>query len=292
MEDIISNAPLDAVWAAVRQITTLLIPTMAEGSVDLAAYDARRKALETLKAWHSSLSDLVVLISVKGREGEHLQSTECDSIRTRLTAQTTAATAPATAATKVVSAATKVATAVTKVAPAVTKVAPAPSIRAAPAGSRIVVAPGVTVNALVVKGSPDAIPPGVLCWIPSWGHFAVKVGGCLLHAGLGRIYWGAKTPGEPPVMLRDCTMPGCTGLNGCTYYHDPVLFPGTKNVRNYLADSFRYSGEPRPVARRVGSSPELLEDLKAVTDSSAKLLFDQVAHDLLLALIVWEHRRV
>lgn len=130
-----------------------------------------------------------------------------------------------------------------------------------------------------------AIQGGELYYVPAWRHFAFRVGPCVLHAGLGRIY----RPGETPERVKECYRQGCTG-RGCRYYHDPEVYPGG-DVRNYMADSWLYmppGAMTRYGGRRFGSSGSLEIDLRTMTPEDARRHLHQTTHDVICSLILWQ----
>lgn len=149
------------------------------------------------------------------------------------------------------------------------------------------------------KDVRDAIRGPMLCYVPQWNHFAVRLGSHILHGNVGRVY----APGtKRPERVKECDPTLCGGPS-CTYHHPPQSEnPGThppKNnlvdVRNFTAESFMYS--PRASlrtrlygGREIGDITSLQEDLRALTPASARMFLDQVAHDLVCAAVILQHR--
>ena len=156
---------------------------------------------------------------------------------------------------------------------------------------------GAAVDAVVLpealRGRAEVyaqVVPGELYYVPSWGHFAFRLGSCVFHGNVGQIY-PAGRGARAPQRLKDCRRPGCEAGGGCPYYHDPARFPGAADVRNYAASSWEYSPPAAPLrpGRHFGSAPSLEADLRAAGAEEARCRLDQVAHDVLCALLLWRH---
>jgi hypothetical protein len=140
-----------------------------------------------------------------------------------------------------------------------------------------------------------AISDGGLHYIPRWKHFAVRVGGLVLHARPGRIY--PTSPGRQnhprpkPERIKECRRGGCRGGGGCLYYHDPEEFEGSTDARNFMADAWAYTPALAPAyqgARRLGSADNFEADLYTLTPEDSRRFFHQVAHDLVCAMALWQ----
>lgn len=128
---------------------------------------------------------------------------------------------------------------------------------------------------------------GNLYWVKSACHFAFKIAGVLFHGGIGIIYTDDRTPCK----LRECAYPKtCDRGDKCHYYHDPTVFQGSTDVRNYVSGSFLYTTggtfRARGRSRQFGSIDRLDTDIVHVKPDEAARLRDQVMHDLLCALLV------
>jgi hypothetical protein len=150
----------------------------------------------------------------------------------------------------------------------------------------------LSIDAVVVppalKGSAEiyaAISGGELHYVPQWRHFAVRIGGCVLHANIGHIYRGPRV--GPAVRVKECRRDWCVGRERCSYYHDPAEFVGSTDVRNHLADSWCYAAPPK--GRRIGSADSFDSDLSRIKPEEARQFMQQVAHDLICALVIWRH---
>ena len=52
---------------------------------------------------------------------------------------------------------------------------------------------------------------GDLYYVPRWNHFALRIGSCVLHSNVGRIYGseGASGAGPPPERIKECCRVRC-----------------------------------------------------------------------------------
>lgn len=158
-----------------------------------------------------------------------------------------------------------------------------------------------TVLPSALQGARDiyaSISPGELYYIPHWNHFAVRVGPCVFHANIGRVYIGAPprsagpVPRETPERVKECRRAKCQGGASCRYYHDPEEYPGSTDVRNFMSDSWLYSPAASPArygTRRIGSAEYLEADLRVVGAEEARRFIGQTAHDILCSIILWNH---
>lgn len=224
-----------------------------------------------------------------------------------LTARVLGVTAPAPPA-KVRQAASQFARPAVAEAPAASP--PAPLVRAPVTQSfarqKIVLADQVSLDAVVIPENLweprevfAAVSTPELYYVPRWNHFAVRVGAVVLHGNVGRIY---PTDGrESLVKVKECRLRGeCPSLRPrgppCTYYHDPAAAgaaagAAAADVRNYVADSWVYSPAAsrysvRYGSRRLGSREALATDLQEISAGDARRFLDQVAHDVLCAIIL------
>lgn len=158
----------------------------------------------------------------------------------------------------------------------------------------------------------DQIRGPMLCFVPAWGHFAIRLGSRLLHGNIGRIFPEGTCRPTGVKSCQKCT-PGHVRKK-CSYYHDPAKFaicpepaavcPGTNiidtapnQIRNFVADSFSYRSRfsaPRRAERygrrRLGSVDSLRLDLEGMSELEINLFLDQVAHDLVCAAVLLHNR--
>jgi hypothetical protein len=169
------------------------------------------------------------------------------------------------------------------------------------------VADGLEVEAMLLPDScttPDDVLSHIrgpmLCYVPAWNHFAIRLGSHLLHGNVGQIYPVGSTR---PIGVKSCLRcrPGQIAPE-CPYYHDPALGVSKKpdsgvGVRNYIADAFCFHSRfetPRRVARygqrHFGSHGSLRLDMEAMSSGEVQRFLDQVAHDLVCAALLLHNR--
>ena len=131
-----------------------------------------------------------------------------------------------------------------------------------------------------------------LYYIPQWKHFAVRVGDMVFHANMGKIITNRNK--RAPMRVKECSYLPCTQLASCFYYHDPERHPGSKDIRNYMADSWIYSKFSKRYAtrygtRQIGTSDSIVTDLRTISDEGARRFLDQTSHDILCSILIWKN---
>lgn len=117
------------------------------------------------------------------------------------------------------------------------------------------------------------------------GHFAIRICGHLFHGGIGKIYLNEPTP----VKIKECRTQGaCPRMNQCRYYHDPAKYPGSTDVRNFIARSWVYTppkDRSTKYGRTIGAGQSLETDIIGVTNEELSRMKDQIIHDLLVYMV-------
>lgn len=152
---------------------------------------------------------------------------------------------------------------------------------------RIKITQEITLNAIPIKSFKDVRCDGNLYYVTSCSHFAINIGGFLFHGNVGIIY----TDSDEPQKIKCCKFTdGCNRMSICRYYHDPTIFVGSCDCRNYIASSFIYNSPSefrnRSRARNFGSLEHLDADILGITDDEKNRIYDQTMHDLLCALVL------
>lgn len=148
---------------------------------------------------------------------------------------------------------------------------------------RITVSPSISMDAIVVI-TPDAVrQDGYLYYISTWDHFALRINGHLFHGNIGVIY---DRPSDS-IKTADCKYKNCRHRATCAYYHDPSIFPGSNERRNYYNAALTYSPSDSPRGRSMhfGSFSNIENDINHVDATSASMMRDHTMHDLLCAMI-------
>ncbi len=152
------------------------------------------------------------------------------------------------------------------------------------------ISPTLTLDAFVIApNSLEFLPEqGKLFYIPEYDHFAIKICGHILHGNMGTIY---TTNDKTPKFIKPCRYnQGCNKEN-CDYYHDPVINSGSKDIKNYTANSFLFAhfgsnhGARREM-RRFGSRDTAEIDIKCVTEENVALFEEQLMHDIISYLLL------
>lgn len=260
---------------------------------NFAMFETRVCAITEMRQLHSELQKLMAVVAKNGAAAEALHRSELKTAQEGLnraqirTVQNTSAGIKPTPETRLAAAVPR-------------PITPHPE----PGTTQIRVVGDLTVEAVflpeTLKKRPEifaAIAPGGLYYVPHWNHFATRIGGCVFHANLGRIYRGVRgvprdTPRELPERVKECRNVLCSGRGGgCRYYHDPELFADSTDVRNFMADSWYYTSAAAPAhygTRRIGSATDIEVDIRAISPEDARRFLHQTAHDVLCSLILWQ----
>lgn len=143
-----------------------------------------------------------------------------------------------------------------------------------------------------------------LCYVPALNRFAVSIAGELLIGNVGTVYDVCIDPAR----VKECRFGGVSAMpsnehtnrtphcqkmgNGqCRYYHDPCLFPTSREPRNFFSTCGQYApvGTPNgsnPNYCRFGSRATLRQDLDRITPEEARRFQDYVAHLFICWLIM------
>lgn len=141
-------------------------------------------------------------------------------------------------------------------------------------------------DAYVVESFNDVLPDGQLYYLR--GHFAFNIAGNVFHGNIGKIY----TDNREPVKIKVCKFKNqCRKNKSCDFYHDPEVFAGSTDVRNYIASSFIYTPQNsthynKMRSRRIGDRDSLVEDLENLTVDSKGRFIDQTVHDFICSLLI------
>ena len=135
---------------------------------------------------------------------------------------------------------------------------------------------------------------GVLYFVASSEHFAIRIAGMFLHGNIGKIY----TQVADPMKIKNCRYGGeCSKHKvDCNYYHNPVYTPGGKDTRNFIATSWLYANpvhsyKNKTKARRFGDRDNIDTDMTQLSHEEGERFIDQTMHDLLCALLLHKYRK-
>lgn len=135
---------------------------------------------------------------------------------------------------------------------------------------------------------------GILYYVVDNEHFAIKIAGMLLHGNIGKIY----TQVSDPVKIKNCRHGGSCPKHDsdCNYYHNPLVTPGGKDTRNFIATSWLYANPTHPhkhktKARRFGDRSNIDTDMTQLSAEEGERFFDQAMHDLLCTMLLHKYRK-
>lgn len=143
------------------------------------------------------------------------------------------------------------------------------------------------VNAIRVPTFEQVANNGELYYIECADHFAVKISGMLFHGNIGTIYTDEKNPEK----IKDCKFTSSCKRTDCTYYHDPAIFRGSKDHRNFVAGSWLYvpthsQYKNKSRSRQFGNRDNLDLEIVNLTNEEIKRFHDQTMHDILCSILI------
>lgn len=149
----------------------------------------------------------------------------------------------------------------------------------------------VSITATVVQSFDQVMQNGDIYYIEPCAHFAIKIAGKLFHGNIGRVYNDERA--HTPSKIKACKYaPKCDKSNKCDFYHDPMIFKGSADTRNFIADSWIYTpvtskhDQRGAMGRKVSSRDSLDVDLLTITDEDVSKYGAQLMHDLLVNLAI------
>lgn len=161
----------------------------------------------------------------------------------------------------------------------------------------IPISSGMSLRATEIASTAEIRADGVLYYLPHTRRFALRfAGGLILQGNIGIVY----TSDPSPQKIHDCdSQLGCN-VATCRYYHNPAIYPGSQDVRNFAATSWLYRpvssqsstpiGEharsPQKKARKLASRDRLDVDILTITQDDLAYFNEQLMHDILCGLIM------
>lgn len=149
----------------------------------------------------------------------------------------------------------------------------------------------LALKAIPVSTFADVRQDGELYYVTTAEHFAFYLAGQLFHGNIGVIYTDEKSP----VKIKDCKFANeCIKKGRCDYYHDPLIFSGYTDKRNFIASSWLYSPpnsqyKNKTRSRRFGSLEHLDMDIVDLQADEARRFYDQTMHDVLCSLLLMNY---
>ena len=114
------------------------------------------------------------------------------------------------------------------------------------------------------------------------------INGFKLYGNIGNIYINEKNP----VKIRDCHFGASCNNDDCKYFHNPLLYDNSKDVRNYIANSWLYwSNSTDNKHRRFGSHDMIDTDMVVMKQEEKSLFGEQVMHEILCMMLLAKYVR-
>jgi len=167
---------------------------------------------------------------------------------------------------------------------------PAPVLAALPTKSVTIInrysLDAVILNDFQAKTAND-MRPGVLYYVQSMDHFAIKINGQLFHGNIGVVY----NVEDVPMQTIECNKGANCNVENCRFYHDPMICKGKKDIRNYFTNSWIYYNPDFPSksdtskCRKLSSVNNIETDIQTIDASYIDRVKSQIMHDLLCIML-------
>lgn len=150
----------------------------------------------------------------------------------------------------------------------------------------------LSLEAICVKDFNAVVIPGELYHVESVNQFAMIISGHLFYGWIGKIYIDERQPEK----VRECKYSTCNKLDTCEYYHSPMIHTGSRDHRNFIASGWMYTTpdsvyKNRQRSRRIGCIDNLVVDMENVQDGECDRFYDQMMHDILVALLLKKYSK-
>jgi hypothetical protein len=129
--------------------------------------------------------------------------------------------------------------------------------------------------------------PGVLYYIESMNHFAIKINNQMFNGNIGVVYDYEDTP----VQTIECYKGPTCAIENCRFYHEPMRCKGKKDIRNYFTNSWTYYGPDVQAktdtskCRKLSSVVNIATDIHNVDAPYIERVKSQIMHDLLCIML-------
>lgn len=151
----------------------------------------------------------------------------------------------------------------------------------------------ISIPAISVLNFDDVQNDGNMYYIPRANHFAQYINNKLYHGNIGIIYNNEKFP----IKIKNCQYHSFDynpKLGKCNYYHDPILYPESNDVRNYVSNSWKFmkSNDNKPEVKNkpkdntFGSITSIEEDIKDISSDDISRFNDMTFHNILYSMII------
>lgn len=118
-------------------------------------------------------------------------------------------------------------------------------------------------------------------YVASLDQFAININGILYRGNVGNILENELSNNK----IQNCKFQNkCIKKSDCHFYHDPIIFNGSRDVKNFHYTSWNY-GKGK-YNRRYGGLSTIEADLYNISKEEKNQSKDQLIHDLLLTQIL------
>ncbi len=124
----------------------------------------------------------------------------------------------------------------------------------------------------------DATIGGVLYYVKTCDHFAVRISEHVFHGHVGIIFSDEPNPGK----VKECKYNSvCSRLSTCGYYHDPLKHIGSADHRNFVINTYSTKNK-----KHFGSIDRLESDVTMVTAEEISRQHDFTMHNILVSMVL------
>lgn len=137
------------------------------------------------------------------------------------------------------------------------------------------------VTAARVIDNIDDVPNTLVYYVRSMDLYAIRINNVLMYGNIGKV--GKKLPNIIP--CRNGI--SCVNSN-CTYYHDPLKIPWSKDVMNFHSSSWLYTEDPlsskNQHMRHIGNDP--INEKNKISPMEKQRWAHQSIHDILTTILL------
>jgi hypothetical protein len=150
----------------------------------------------------------------------------------------------------------------------------------------------ISIPAISVLNFDNVQNDGNMYYIPRANHFAQYINNKLYHGNVGIIYNNEKFP----IKIKNCQYHSFDynpKLGKCNYYHDPILYPESNDVRNYVSNSWKFmkSNDNKSEIKNnkdntFGSINSIEEDIRDISTDDISRFNDMTFHNILYSMVI------
>jgi len=139
-----------------------------------------------------------------------------------------------------------------------------------------------SLDAIVIEKMDDIILEGKLYYLKNRNLFAIQLNGIKIYGNIGNIYYNEKTPPK----IKDCSYGADCNRVSCTFYHSPLINSNSRDVRNFISNSWLYQDNK---IQRFGSRDKLDSSLPLMNVQDRNFYSEQVMHEILCLLMLFKY---